>query len=419
MKVLLASNASHVPPRGGSTRSNLVWLRHLATHGHECRVVAAAAEKTTPEERARFEAELRGQSLEGGAETVSPEGIRFFNVDAPAARPLVLRAQIETWNPDWVLVSSEDLSHGLLREAFRSAPGKVVYLGHTPQFFPFGTESWNQDETATKLLRGAAGIVTISHSVAAHVEKFVGVKSKVIHPPMYGAAPWPFYQNWGKGTVTMINPCAVKGISVFADLARAFPAVPFTGLRGWGTTGEDEALLRAIPNVTLRDAVKDIDEVLRETQILLMPSLWYEGFGLIVMEAMLRGIPVIASDYGGLSESTLGVSYLAPVSPIIKYEDRFDERHMPVPVVRPQNGAVWNLWLSTLLENQDTYQKVSGDSRKAAVQFVNHLDAGELQRWLESLQPAAAVPVKPAVSLEALTPEKRALLLRKLKKTGQ
>ena len=32
----------------------------------------------------------------------------------------------------------------------------------------------------------------------------------------------------------------------------------------------------------------DIEDVLREARCLLMPSLWYEGFGLIAMEAMLR-----------------------------------------------------------------------------------------------------------------------------------
>ena len=37
-----------------------------------------------------------------------------------------------------------------------------------------------------------------------------------------------------------------------------------------------------------------------------MPSLWFEGFGLIAMEAMLRGLPVIASDSGGLEEAKAG-----------------------------------------------------------------------------------------------------------------
>ena len=41
-----------------------------------------------------------------------------------------------------------------------------------------------------------------------------------------------------------------------------------------------------------------------------MPSLWYEGFGLTVMEAMLHGIPVIASDAGGLVEAKHGTAYV-------------------------------------------------------------------------------------------------------------
>ena len=41
MRILLAANASYVPPRGGATRSNIVWLDLAAAAGHQCRIVAA------------------------------------------------------------------------------------------------------------------------------------------------------------------------------------------------------------------------------------------------------------------------------------------------------------------------------------------------------------------------------------------
>ena len=41
MRILLAANASYVPPRGGATRSNLSWMDRLAEAGHGCRILAA------------------------------------------------------------------------------------------------------------------------------------------------------------------------------------------------------------------------------------------------------------------------------------------------------------------------------------------------------------------------------------------
>ena len=68
-----------------------------------------------------------------------------------------------------------------------------------------------------------------------------------------------------------------------------------------------------------------------------MPSLWYEGFGLIAMEAMLRGLPVVSSDSGGLVEAKQGTGFVIPVGPIEQYEAVFDENFMPKPVDSEQD----------------------------------------------------------------------------------
>src|ERR1041385_8392905 len=136
MRILLTATASYVPPRGGATRSNLIWLDHLAHAGHACRIVCGAAAE--------------------GAELRHHESILVCAVEDPSRRVHVLREQIREFSPDWVLVSSEDLGHGLLREAHHSAPGRVVYLAHTPQFFPFGPASWNAEPQSAELVARSA-----------------------------------------------------------------------------------------------------------------------------------------------------------------------------------------------------------------------------------------------------------------------
>src|SRR6478609_7558933 len=98
MRVLLTANASYAPARGGSTRSNLVWLAHLARRGHSCRVVCPT-DGDTPER------------------TEVVDGIEIVTVRDLSRRTDILQDQIVQFNPDWVLVSSEDVAHTLLRAA--------------------------------------------------------------------------------------------------------------------------------------------------------------------------------------------------------------------------------------------------------------------------------------------------------------
>ena len=150
-----------------------------------------------------------------------------------------------------------------------------------------------------------------------------------------------------------------------------------------------------------------------------MPSLWYEGFGLIVMESMLRGIPVVASDSGGLVEAKQGTGYVIPVNTIERYEAVFDEHAMPRPVVRPNDPAPWVAALRELLTDGEAYRRESQASRTAAQRFVGRLDAADMERYLASLAVAsdARTDARPGhATIESLSPEKRALLLERLRK---
>ncbi|MDR3700557.1 MAG: glycosyltransferase family 4 protein [Candidatus Sulfopaludibacter sp.] len=394
MRILLTANASYVPPRGGATRSNLIWLDHLARQGHQCRIVSGASGP--------------------GAELRHHASIGVLAVEEPARRVLALRRQIQEFRPDWVLVSSEDLGHALLREAHHSAAGRVVYLAHTPQFFPFGPASWNPDAQAARLVAEAAGIVAIGHHMAGYILQALGRPATVIHPPLYGTGPFTHYANFARGRVVMINPSAVKGVSIFVRVAERFPAHEFAVLPGWGTTAEDRRLLERLPNVRFLPPAPDIDDVLAGTRVLLMPSLWYEGFGLIVMENMLRGIPVVASDSGGLKEAKAGTRYVIPVKTIERYQAVFDELGMPKPVVPENDPAPWFAALEELLADRAAYEKESAASRRAALAFVGALDSAAMERYLAELRPAE--PAHERTSVESLTPEKRALLLQRLHK---
>jgi glycosyltransferase involved in cell wall biosynthesis len=328
----------------------------------------------------------------------------------------VLRREILEFQPDWVLVSSEDLGQGLLREASASAPGRVVYLAHTPQFFPFGAASWNPDRQAAELVTQAAGVIAIGQHMAAYIEDALGRPVNVIHPPIYGNGPFANLANFDSGPITMINPCAVKGLPIFLQITERMPSHEFAVVPGWGTTAEDRRALERAGNVRFLPNAPSIDELLAGTRILLMPSLWYEGFGLIVMEAMLRGIPVIASDSGGLKEAKRGTGYVIPVRTIERYQPAFDEHAMPKPVAPPNDLAPWIAAIEELLRDRDAYERESAASRAAAQAFVRSLDAGEMERYLRELRPRAGAEKTPAATVESLSPEKRALLLERLHK---
>ena len=333
--------------------------------------------------------------------------------ESPNLRAYFAR-QIEAFQPDVIVCSTDDTAQILLRAALESN-AFVVYFGRATVALPFGPDCAFPSEEKTNSIREADGVVGVSQYVADYIREHSGIPA--IHFPisLMDGGPWPQRGRYSNEFVTLINPCLVKGIDLFLDIARALPDTKFAGVRSWGTTDEDLAKLNALPNVTVLEPVDNIDVVFERTRVLLVPSIWAEARARVVQEAMLRGIPVIASDTGGLGEAKLGVPYILPVQQIGRFHGSLDQQMVPKGETPPQNMAPWIEATASLTHDEAHWNEIASASRKAALDYARHLTAEPFEDYLREQMPKRKPrPVKGSVTA-ALTLEQKKMLALKIR----
>ena len=413
MRILLAHNSLYFPSHGGGDKSNRLLMEALAERGHMVRVVARMEQ---------FGEEAHQQLARGLAARQVPfeeqSGLIRFNRNGVDVRTLTrsahLRAyfaqQIEELQPQIILTSTDDPAQLLFSLACAQKKARVVYLIRATIATPFGPDSSSPNAERTTSLRQADGTVGVSEYVAAYAREWGGLDA--VHVPISLMDPEdPDHSGrFDNAYVTMVNPCAVKGIGIFLDLATAMPQLQFAAVPTWGTTTEELDQMRQLQNVTLLPAVDDIGEILRQTRVMLVPSVWAEARSRIVMEAMLRGTPVIASDVGGLKEAKLGVPYLLPVNPVRHYRPTVDVNMVPVAEVPEQDIAPWQSTLARLVTDEAHWQQISQHSRTAALAYRETLTAQPFEAYLEALLQR---PKKTAGT--GLSEEKKRLLALRMK----
>jgi glycosyltransferase involved in cell wall biosynthesis len=93
-----------------------------------------------------------------------------------------------------------------------------------------------------------------------------------------------------------------KGIASLFDAAKVCSDIPFVVAGNWQAMPEASEL--APGNVTLLGSVpsQELGALYEKARIFVLPSVWYEGFPTVLLEAMSHGLPVVCSRIGGLPE---------------------------------------------------------------------------------------------------------------------
>ena len=418
MRILLAHNSLYFPSHGGGDKSNRLLMEALAERGHQVRVVTRV-ENFGEADHDKLLQDLKTRGVE--ADTTDPAVVRLAlnGVDVrtltrnPQMRAYFSR-QITEFDPDIIITSTDDPGQLLFDLAIHTPRARVVYLVRATIAVPFGPDSSMTSVSKTDNLRHADGVVGVSHYVADYVKQWSNIDA--IHVPISLLERVPEYPDLGSFEnpyVSMVNPCAVKGISIFVGLADRLPHVQFAAVPTWGATAQDMDDLRRRPNITLFPPFDDINDLLRLSKVMLVPSVWAEARSRIVLESMSRGVPVVSADVGGLHEAHLGVDYRIPVNPIRHYKPVLDTKMVPVADVPPQNIDPWVKVVERLVTDREHWHDLARQSRQAALNYAANLNVLPFEAFLEELtrKPKKSAPV----AAPPMSEDKRKLLTLRLK----
>ncbi|HSJ27031.1 MAG TPA: glycosyltransferase family 4 protein [Acidimicrobiia bacterium] len=135
-----------------------------------------------------------------------------------------------------------------------------------------------------------------------------------------------------------------------------------TLLQAWEAASPSNLRLKVVGDGPLRDRLEgsaqssveftgwlprhEVAAEMRRTRSLLFPSVWYETFGLVAIEAMVAGTPVLASDLGGIPQvlDAAGSDLLAPPGDVDAWAQRLraiDEGSVDVDEVGSHNRKVY------------------------------------------------------------------------------
>lgn len=153
MKFLLTMNLPYTRAHGGANRSNRGLCADLVRCGHRVRVIVPALATPSTITLGQLRADLAADGIiidsRPGVDIFTLDGVEVYAVTEQSRLRPTFSEQLRDFAPDWALVSSENPAQSLLDAAHKGAPGRVIYLAHTPRLYPFGPESLYPGDATT------------------------------------------------------------------------------------------------------------------------------------------------------------------------------------------------------------------------------------------------------------------------------
>lgn len=151
----------------------------------------------------------------------------------------------------------------------------------------------------------------------------LSVDSHVV-PPL--VRPEAYRTSSRRDRVVFVNPHPWKGVEIAFRLAERRPDIPFLFIESWNLRPDRKAeygnRASALPNVEWSASVPDMREIYGKARVVLVPSTCEEAWGRVATEAQISGIPVLASNRGGLPESVgEGGILVDPEAPLEAWEE--------------------------------------------------------------------------------------------------
>lgn len=287
LNVLFATGHGYLPQRvGGSETSSHELILALQEKGHHCAVLSALQGNGWLAFRNRIVMKLMRRPL-------VPDRLPGYRVQRAWFPDRHVEEALVRERPDVVLVQSGEPLR--MAKALRAAGARTVVYLRDVEFHELGGDPAD-----------LPGVTYVANSrfVAGKFCATYGPKPLVV-PPLFRAERYRTPRH--PMEVTFVNPHPLKGVELAFKIVALCPEIPFCFVEGWPMNRAEKAALEAqvarYPNLRLQPRTHDMRQVYCRTHTLLVPSQWEEAWGRVATEAQFSGIPVLASDRGGLPEA--------------------------------------------------------------------------------------------------------------------